>query len=165
MGLTGYRRTANKRNGGIRSVAIVEAAAVIGATKGAAESISAVSLAAGKEFALYHPREDEARYTETVTADGLVAHELTLTLERMDGETRRAVEELLAASPGGMVAIVATNNGNALLAGWSERFGCEYPLRLHAVAGGTGRTLSDLSAETITLRSVDTAKALAYTGT
>jgi hypothetical protein len=166
MKLNGYRRAAGKRNGGLWSVALVSADAVVAVTKAAEGEYSAMTLAEGETPALYHCKEDEAAYTETVGADGVVTHELSITMERMDPTSAKAVNEILDASrESGIVAIIRTNNDTSILVGWSEWFKGRYPLRLHSTAGVTGRTLSDVSAETVVLRSVDADKAWAYTGT
>jgi hypothetical protein len=145
-------------------VALVRAGAVAGVERDAEGGYSLLSLAAGEDFAIYRFKEDEALYVEEVAADGLVTHTLSFTLERMDAASAAAVEQLCAASPEGLVAIVATNNDTAVVVGWSERFGGRYPLRLERGVGSSGRQPVDISTEHVVLRSIDTAKARAYTG-
>lgn len=164
MSLNGYRRASGKRSGGVKSVALIEAGALADvrydAAGGSCTSVSGV-------FAAYHFKEDEARYTETVSGGAgpaTVKHELTLSLERMDGQTRRAVEELLADAGGGFVAVVTTSNDVSLLVGCSRKFGAEYPLRLAKSVGTTGSALTDTTAESIVLTSTDASKALVFTG-
>lgn len=160
----GYRRACGKRSGGVKSVALIEARALAGVQYDAASgSYTSVSGA----FAAYHFKEDEARYTETVSCGAgpaLVKHELTLDLERMDAETCRAVQELCADAGGGFVAVVTTANDVSLLVGYSSKFGAEYPLRLAKSVGTTGSALTDVTAESIVLASTDTSKSLMFTG-
>lgn len=166
MRLTGYRRTCGRCNGGIRSVALVGADAVAGVERDPATGgYTAITLAEGAAFALYRFREDQAEYTETVSTDEgpvLVEHALEMMLERMDGASARAVQELCGA--GGVVALVTTNSGVTLLVGYSDRFGARYPLRLNRSSGESGRRPTDDTAERVVLRSADTAKARVFTG-
>ncbi len=165
MGLTGFRRVNGKRNGGLWSVVLVSAGAVTSVTKAAEGEYSAITLANSQTPAVYHCKEDEACYTETINQGGVVTHELSLMMERMDPVSAKAVTEIIEAShDSGIVAIIRTNNDTAMLVGWSDRFGGRYSLRLHSATGETGRKLSDVSAETVTLRSVDTDKAWAFSG-
>ena len=168
MQLTGYRRACGKRNGGMRSIAIVQASAVAGVDYDAdADCYTGVRLETGAAFAVYHFREDGADFTEKVASNGvdvLVTHTLSFALERMDRVSARAVREFCTSTPDGFVAIVTTNNDVSVLAGYSERFGLEYPLRLQRAAAGSGMKLTDVSAETVALASTDTEKAKAYAG-
>ncbi len=165
MGLNGFRRSAGKRNGGLWSVALARAGAVTGVAKAGSGEYSTVALSNGESFAFYYCKEDEARYTEKVNANGVVTHELTLVMERMDPVSARAVNELLDASrEDGVVAIVRTNNDASVLVGWSDWFEGRFPLRVHSAEGDSGRSLSDVSAETVVLRSIDTDKAWSFTG-
>lgn len=168
MQLTGYRRACGKRNGGIRSLALVQAEAVQAADYDHDEGAWAgLTLETGKEFAVYHFKEDEAAFTETAVANAagvLVTHTLSFTLERMDTDSARAVRELCNDAPNGLVAIVTTNNDVSVLAGYSRRFGPGYPLRVQRADAVSGRKLTDTSMETVVLVSVDTDKALPYIG-
>ncbi len=140
--------------------------AITAVTKNPQGEVTAITLAEDEQFALYHCKEDEAMYSETVDEAGVVTHELSLTFERMDAGSSKAVAELLAAShESGVAAIVRTNNDTAIFVGWSDRFAARYPLRMVAATGISGRKLSDVSSEALTLRSVDTDKALPYVGT
>lgn len=165
MSLKGYRRACGKRSGGVKSVALIEASA-IGKVRYDAASGSYTSVSGA--FAAYHFKEDEARYTETVScASGpaTVRHELTLDLERMDAQTCRAVQELCGNPGDGFIAVVTTANDVSLLVGYSPKFGAEYPLRLAKSVGTTGSALTDTTAESIVLESTDTSKSLVFTGT
>jgi hypothetical protein len=147
-------------------VSLVPANAVAAAVKGEGNSFSALTLVDSAALATYHCKEDEACYTESVAPDGVVTHELSLTMERMDQASARAVTELVEESlDSGLVAIVRTNNNTSILVGWSQWFQGRYPLRVASAVGQTGRTLSDVSAEVVVLRSTDLDKAWAYTGT
>ena len=163
MALTGYKRSCGKRSGGIRSIALVEADKIQSVTKAPdGERFSAVELNDGASFVGYRFEEDQALYEETVSYDSgslMVTHSLSMALGRMDAASRQAVEELIEASPCGIVAVVVTNNGDALLVGYSEKFGTERALHLDRSIGTTGRKLSDSTSESIVLVSTDTGKA------
>lgn len=125
-------------------------------------------------------REDGARYSETlVDASGnplndmpkdplkaarssrpsnpllpLVRH--TLEMDFPAGpSTRRALDELLARSGAGFVAIVTTASGERLTVGCSARFGTAYPLRVTGLTSKSGSSPADLPAATLTLESID----------
>lgn len=168
MQLTGYRRACGKRNGGIRSLALVQAEAVTAADYDVdAGCYTGITLAGGKAFAVYHFKEDEAAFTETAVtnaAGALVTHRLSFTLERMDEASATAVQELCKSAPNGLIAIVTSNNDVSVLAGYSERFGAAYPLRVQSAAAASGRKLTDVSVETVVLASSDVDKARPYTG-
>ncbi len=168
MQLSGYRRACGKRNGGIRSLALVQAEAVAEAEYDVdAGCWARLTLSQGKEFAEYHFKEDEAVFTETVTANAagvLVTHTLSFVLERMDTASARAVRELCTSTPNGLVAIVTTNNDVSVVVGYSRKFGAGYPLRVQRAAAASGRKLADTSAETVVLVSVDIDKAIPFVG-
>ncbi len=168
MQLSGYRRACGKRNGGIRSLALVQAEAVVDAEYDVdAGCWAGLTLSPGTEFTEYHFKEDEAAFTETVASNAagvLVTHTLSFTLERMDTASAHAVRELCSSAPNGLVAVVTSNNDVSVIVGYSRRFGAAYPLRVQRAAAASGRKLADTSAETVVLVSVDTDKAIPYTG-
>lgn len=132
------------------------------------DSFTGVTLQTGRQFAVFHFKEDEASYSEKAAANPtgiLVTHSLSFALERMGRESATPVEQLATAAPNGYIAIVTFNNDESVLAGYSRRFGLEYPLRLQTATGNSGLKITDISAENITLVSVDTQKAKAFTGT
>ncbi len=137
MTISGHDRATGRRNGGCKSVALAPASA---------PDTHPVSI---------HCKEDSICYTESLNEDGTVTHSLEFALERMDPSSRRTVEELCS---GGVIATLETNNGTSLRIGWSRRFGARYPLRIVSAHGTTGAKLTDPSAETILLRSIDTEK-------
>ncbi|MCL2560885.1 MAG: hypothetical protein FWE10_00995 [Rikenellaceae bacterium] len=165
MRLNGYRRACGQRNGGLREIALVQADAVSGVSFDAGTGmVSEVRLVDGGAWAVYRFKEDEAAYAERAVvgaAGALVTHVLSFTLECMSPDAARAVGELVMGAPNGLLAILVTNNGDRFLVGYSERFGLQYPLRLKTAAGESGRRITDVSTEVITLESIDTEKACA----
>jgi hypothetical protein len=114
--------------------------------------------------ASYVFREDGARYSETLTGgpqQPLVRH--TLVMEFPSGRSADdsgesaddAVDELLARSPEGFVALVSRASGERLLVGYSERFGTRYPLRVAALSSASGSVPADIPTLTLTLESCD----------
>lgn len=77
----------------------------------------------------------------------------------MDADTTAAIEAIIEASRSGLIAVVVTINGDALLLGYSQEFGKERPLRIASAQATTGRLLSETTSETVTLRSEDVSKA------
>ncbi len=157
MPLNGLGRPAVKPAGGIVSVELVAAAAFKGAEYDP-ESGCFTSVETSEPFAAYVFREDCAAYTEEASGAAgqpLVKH--VLKMEFPGGpETDKAVGELSALDATGFAAIVTTGEGQRLLAGYSRRFGTQYPLRLAKVSSGSGSHPSDFPSVTVMLESTDT---------
>lgn len=168
MALTGYRNRCAKNSGGIESIRLIETGKIVEADYDpATDSYRSFSLAAGAEFAYYQFREEQAVYRETLSlrsGSPQVFHELLFALDGLDGNARRAIEQLTEASIDGMVAIVTTNSRESLVVGYSEEFLDECPLRLKDVAALSGAKTSDRSMQTISLYSLDIRKARSYSG-
>lgn len=152
MTLSGLQKISVRPRGGLASVKFIPASA--GVTTDAARSAAADLEEHFLDAQPYFFREDGANYTEALTAEGLVKHTLELDFPATS-EARLAVDQLLAQSSGGIVASAVTASGETLLIGWSERFGAAYPLRVTAVASGSGSTPGDLPTINLTLSSVD----------
>ena len=156
MRLNGLGRASAKPAGGIVSVELIAAADFTGAVYNHAGACFTSAETSGP-FAAYVFREDRAAYTEEASGnDGqpLVKH--TLKVEFPAGpETDGAVAGLSAAASGGFVAIVTTGTGQRLLAGYSVRFGTQYPLRPVKVSSASGSCPSDFPSVTVTLESTD----------
>lgn len=167
MPLNGFSLRCGKLSGGISEIAIACADAVESVEFDADGTATAIRMVGGQYFARYGVRECEAEYSESVArVDGarVVRHRLAFGLERLDADSRRAVDELTAADPQGMVAVVVTNNGVKYLVGISRKFGRERPLRLDTAAATSGVRHSDAAGETVVMISEDTCKAAVFTG-
>ena len=156
MTLVNFTKKHRRRNGGIRLLGLIDQREVVSATYSELDKgFTELTLDEGASLSKFEFLEDGAEYRETIAAkDGAptVAHELTFTLERMDADTA-------AASRSGLIAVVVTINGDALLLGYSQEFGKERPLRIASAQATTGRLLSETTSETVTLRSEDVSKA------
>ena len=160
MTLVNFTKKHRRRNGGIRLLGLIDQREVVSATYSELDKgFTELTLDEGASLSKFEFLEDGAEYRETIAAkDGAptVAHELTFTLERMDADTTAAIIE---ASRSGLIAVVVTINGDALLLGYSQEFGKERPLRIASAQATTGRLLSETTSETVTLRSEDVSKA------
>lgn len=96
--------------------------------------------------------EDRARYRTEVRADGLVGRTLEMTFPST-AQGRAAVERLSSFSAG-VVARIVLASGETVVAGWSERFGTAYPLRVVKTAVDSGQTPADFPTVTVTLECV-----------
>lgn len=163
MTLVNFTKKHRRRNGGIRLLGLIDQREVVSATYSELDKgFTELTLDEGASLSKFEFLEDGAEYRETIAAkDGAptVAHELTFTLERMDADTAAAIEAIIEASRSGLIAVVVTINGDALLLGYSQEFGKERPLRIASAQATTGRLLSETTSETVTLRSEDVSKA------
>ena len=164
MSLINYTKSKSRRNGGIRTLGLIDRNELATATYSTAEKgYVSVTLDEDCFFAKFEFREDEAEYKEEVLLSNgawSVTHELRFTLDKMGNNCSPAIATLTNASLNGMIALVVTNNGDTFLVGYSPEFGKERPLRLHAADGTTGRKLSDGTREIVVLRSEDVSKAM-----
>lgn len=168
MALSNYIKSMSRRNGGIRSVALIDQTEVASVTYSAPDKgYSEITLEEGCYFSKYDIREDEAEYREEISVSNgafTVTHELKFMLDRMGNDSAPAIAAIAEASRNGILALVTTTNGDSYLLGYSSELGKERPLRMSAAAGTTGRQLSDGTSEVITLRSEDITKALPFLG-
>ena len=134
MTLVNFTKKHRRRNGGIRLLGLIDQREVVSATYSELDKgFTELTLDEGASLSKFEFLEDGAEYRETIAAkDGAptVAHELTFTLERMDADTAAAIEAIIEASRSGLIAVVVTINGDALLLGYSQEFGKERPLRI-----------------------------------
>lgn len=167
MPLNGYSPRCGKLSGGVKGIAIAPATGITTIEYGRQGEVTNMTVAEGSGFAEYVFREDAAEYLEKVSCDtgtAIVEHRLTLFLERMDGNSGRAVRELLSGCRDGYAAIITLSNGVRYLVGADARFDPERPLRIESAAGKSGEKLSDDSGETLTLACTDSCKAPVFTG-
>ena len=136
MTLVNFTKKHRRRNGGIRLLGLIDQREVVSATYSELDKgFTELTLDEGASLSKFEFLEDGAEYRETIAAkDGAptVAHELTFTLERMDADTAAAIEAIIEASRSGLIAVVVTINGDALLLGYSQEFGkvalCNYKI-------------------------------------
>lgn len=168
MALSGYTRTLGRRNGGIRSIALIEAKSLSSATYTSAEGgYTAITPVSGAYFVKYDFREGEAEYREEVSlpnSSAVVTHQIEFQIDKMSCSTSELVEELTSASPLGFVALVTTTNADLYLVGYSPEFAGERPLQVLSAQGASGKTLADTTQEVLVLQSIDVSKAKSYIG-
>lgn len=165
MALTGFLKTCSRRCGGVRAITLGQADQFSSITYDqSTQSYSNIRFSS-QTMQSYEFQEDCASFVETSTlTEGScqVEHRLSFALGKMDNTTRNAVDELIDASYGGLVAIVTTNNGDSFLVGLSEEFGPTRPLRMVKCAASTGEKPKDAIAMEVTLQSTDMAFARSY---
>lgn len=168
MALSGYTKSAGRKNGGIRILALINQSDVLGATYHLrSQGYTEIRLREGCRFSVYEFPEDQAEYIEQVSfSQGalVVRHELRFMLEKMGDEISPIISELNQSSLTGLIGIVVTPNGDSFVVGYSEEFRAEQPLRVRSITGRTGKGLSDPTYELITLGSEDVSKAKPYKG-
>lgn len=106
--------------------------------------------------------DDGSSYTEeSLGQQGLasVRHTLTLVLGRGEGRDLAGGELLAAWVREGVVALLTTADGERMLAGWSEHFGPEQPLRLVSQTSRTGTDPLDRPTAVWVFASEDTSPA------
>lgn len=168
MSLSGYTRTNERKNGGIRLLGLICNAHISSVSHiPSAQVYSAVNRIGNTAFAKYEFQEDEAEYTETVSLINgalVVTHEIKFLLDKMGPASLQVVQELSKASFEGIVAIVLTHNGDTFLCGYSVEMEQERPLRLKSVTSTTGKGLKGSTHSLFTLQSQDISRALPFGG-
>lgn len=163
-----YIHDSGRREGGIRRIALVRAAAIERAVYDpVAKAWREVRLLTGEAFVNLGLPADGASMIEKLTQErGLtaVSHTLTIPLEGLRPQENLALSALLSASPAGVVAMVETRDGQLYLIGYSTVFAAESALRIAAADGTTGRGFSDIPGRVITLRAVDNLFSQPYVG-
>lgn len=168
MALAGYEKSAGKRSGGIRSIALAAAGDIVSVEIDNASGVcTGIDFGDNGGFGIYEFMEGEASFTEEMSvADGVakVEHKITFVIERPDNNSTDAIMKLLETSKEGIVAVVKTNSNVSFLIGYSDKFGTEQPLRLENSHMSTGSGPADNTTESITLVSRDDCKAMVYDG-
>lgn len=168
MKLAGFKRSENKRSGGISSLYLVCAEDFTAAEYcRATDSFVSVTLPSDTSFVAYDFKEDCGVFTEDVkcTEQGTrVSHKLSFFLPQMDSAAA-AISELLNRADEGLVALFTTNCGESFIVGYSVEFAAERPLRIVSISGTTGRRYADETGYEIVLACDDTHSARKYTGT
>jgi hypothetical protein len=103
-------------------------------------------------------REDRARYREEQMAGSVLAPLVKRTLEMefaADPAGRRAMDELSeTAAAQGVVAVVTMASGEVIVAGYSLRFGTEFPMRVTGREADSGLSPGDFPTLSLTLESI-----------
>ena len=137
-----------KPAGGIVRVAVVPAGTAAG---GPPASIAA----AAEELPLVEGRSEYDESTEVHNGIVRIVHRLMLVVPA--GYAREHIgprtQHLWATA--GTAAVIDTVAGERIVAGWSEHFGSEQPLRLTDVGLSTDKTPHAIPAAVLTFRSID----------
>ena len=168
--LKGFKKTCDngKTTAGIAKVLIAKSGTITAVTMDTAdtEAYKSITMKAGEGFIKYEFMEDECEFQENYKSENgitSVEQKLVFKLPGMTPETRNAVEEIAIASACGLEVAVC-RKGKIQIVGYDEEFGSERPLRLNASTGTTGKKLTDVSGEEITLSRETTEKARYYVG-
>ncbi len=145
MPLSGLNRSSTRPRGGVAKVELTPAPEYAGGVP---------SPAGSSPWAF---RKDRARYSEEWVGarplSGMVKHTLEMEFAAT-AESRRAVDELAqVCAARGVVAVVTMASGETLVAGYSSRFGVEYPLRMAKREETSGRLPGDMPTIAVVLES------------
>lgn len=157
--------TPRKPVGGLSEVRLLPVAAIrsVGIAEGRCTEIV---RAASAEPLLCPLADDGSSYKEeAVVRQGLasVRHTLTLAFPRDAARDQIDAARLERWASEGVAALLTAADGERMLAGWSERFGGEQPLRLAGMTSLTGAAPHDRPTAVLVLASEDTSPALACT--
>lgn len=168
--LKGFTKSCDTQQvAGIKKIGLIPAKSITAVSFDTdnADDIKTVTMKAAEVFAKYEFQEDECEFQENYKVENgirSVEQKLIFKLTTMSSQTRAAVEEIAQASGCGLVAAVFLPSGEILLPGWDKSFDGERPLRLQSTTGTTGKKLSDVAGEEITMGRETTVKAHHYIG-
>ena len=135
--------------GGIRAAAVVlQGAAGCG-------SASAV-VSAARPVPVVEERSSYEEVSAVVDGAVCIEHRLVLAVPADYAAECLTAELLRHWAVEGTAAAVDTESGERIVVGWSERFGCEQPLRLVSAEFSSGNSTRQTPAAILTLRSFDT---------
>lgn len=168
MALDSFNPRRTLIRGGITKIALIPMAAISEITYDiATDSYSDIYLEEGITPAIFGFPEDQAQYSQTLSANGgeaLITHKLSFTLYPAN-EATEAMTQLAQNSNDGMAAFVVTRSGKIMILGYSRRFAKEQPLRMATATATTGSAPEDTPVHTIVLTSVDCSQPKCFTGT
>lgn len=125
--------------------------------------VSAVTLRERAEWFSFGFTEDSAEYTETASKkDGslLYTHKLIFRFGSRSAEATDAAARIAIIARYGAIAILETEAGGAIVAGYSELLGLEQPLRVTKAECSTTKAPHEIPYFELTLSSVDAAPSL-----
>lgn len=145
MALAKFARICGKNIGGNSGFYVVPVADIDTITVTAGE-ISALTMAVGKKFLELQPDEDSLIRTEEGEGVGSTmkyTHRIESRFSNPSVTLNTLRNELAAASPCGIVAIVTDGNGKSWLVGYNETDGFRRPLRLKQDSINSGAALGE----------------------
>ncbi len=164
----GFSKVCESSSGGLLEVHLANVDDVTSFTL-TGEDYTAVTMVATKVFYKFEFEQDTAEYRENVersdTGAVSATHEVEFQITKMTSASRAAIQEIMDASPCGLIAIVKDGNGNQWTSGYSEVALLERPMRIASDTSATGKAFTDSNASIVMLSSVDGEKARVFTGT
>ena len=150
--------TCHRHLSGLNSVRLYDVGWVEGVTlHSSGAEFGEVVLCEGCEALEVVPVEKSASYKEVTDSRGEVEHRLEFSLRGCRPECVKQVQELCRR---GVIAEIATPNGERLLVGYSRRAGADYPLGLASATATTSTSEGGMPDTTLLLASMDAWPAL-----
>ncbi len=148
------QNSCGKNIGGIRSIELIPPEALFRADYYAAtDEYDFVELAEGFEPTPLHFSEGSGRWVEkTEDGTGRVVHRVECELRGVQPLAIRRLERLCL---NGVVALVATENGEEYVVGYSPEAQADYPLRLTEVISDSSKVRSKEAATLLVFSSTD----------
>lgn len=164
----GFSKPCESVSGGVLSVWLANAADIASLTLTGTE-YSAITMVGVTTFYKFEFSQDSAEVRQN-TARGdngnvSVTHELEFYLPKMSTIQRDSIQEIVDASPCGVVGIAKDANGNQWVLGYNEIALLDRPLRILSGAGATGKAFTDSNGTAVILNSVDGELHRNFTGT
>lgn len=163
----GLSKACGARSGGVRKIWLANVNEILSFTL-TGNSWSAVTMDGSAKFFLFEFEQDTAYHKGAGTTENMaikVDHEVGAFFSLNNAIKRDRFQEILEASPCGVVAIVEDNNGTKWVRGWSNKFAGERALKNNTVDDDSGKLMTDLSGTTIVLKGTDSELARVFTGT
>ncbi len=145
--------TCHRHLSGLHSIRLYDVGWVESVTySSSGKEFGEVLLKQGCEAIEVEPVERSASYREQTNSRGEVEHLLEFSLR---GCRPECVKVLLGLCRRGLIAEIATPNGERLLVGYSRRAGIDYPLRLSSASATTFTSGEKMPDTTLRLSSTD----------
>ncbi len=162
----GFNKICEPRSGGMKRLFIANVDDVVVFTK-VGNVYTSVTMEAGKVFFEIEFEEDTAERRENgVRENGSskYTHQWEFFLAKLTPESREILQDIMDASPCGMILIGEDNNSLSWVTGFSEKFLKKRPMKLLTDDSLAGKVFTDLNGSTATLQSEDTEKDRQFTG-
>ena len=128
---------------------------------------TAVAMNGGAVFFEFEFEQDTAERRENGSIENgssKYIHEIEFFIPKLTTDNRNRLQELMDASPCGVIFIAEDANGLKWVVGYSEKFLKKRALRLQSDASLSGKTFTDLNGSTIIMLNEDTTKDVEFTG-
>ena len=156
---TGFTQTCSLTPAGLQKISLISAADFTSAAKGSGvQSYATLTLKSGAALKTFEFEQDYASMKEDTAVDRrnpIVTHTLEWVMSGLTATSQDAMRELIDNTPCGIIAVAKDNAGVQWLIGYSDTYGKLRPRYLSTGAADTAKALSETSAITVTLTSVD----------